>query len=49
MTRHVPTTTADRTLADIHHDIEKNIRKLETINYVYVLDEAGKLIGILSL
>jgi len=45
----VPTTTADRTLADIHHDIEKNIRKLETINYVYVLDEAGKLIGILSL
>jgi len=49
MIRNVPTTTADRTLADVQKEIKKNIKHLESINYVYVLDPEGKLEGILSL
>lgn len=49
MTTEVPLATPNQTVSELRAMILKDITKLKTINYVYVLDEAKKLLGVLSL
>ncbi len=49
MTASVPTARADQTLGEVHEQIIREMKGIETINYVYVLDGARKLIGIFSI
>lgn len=49
MTIHVPTVPPHYTLKDVKSYITKNIDSLESVNYVYVLSEKGKLLGVFSI
>ncbi|MDO8648361.1 MAG: magnesium transporter [Candidatus Peregrinibacteria bacterium] len=49
MTKRVPIVLPHQTLADVQHAIGSSIGLIETINYVYVVDEKGKLTGVLSI
>ncbi len=48
MTHKVPTARLEDKLLDVHKRIERNIKQFETVHYVYVLDNIGKLTGVLS-
>ncbi len=48
MTNKVPILTASSTLADARIFIEENIRKLDSFDYFYILDNNKKLIGVFS-
>ena len=37
------------TIAEVEKSILKNIRNLDTINYIYVIDDANKLVGVISI
>lgn len=49
MTRNVPTAWPTEKVADIRKKLFKEAQAFETLNYIYVLDQAGKLVGIVSL
>lgn len=45
----IPLAKVSDTIGDVVKTLLKNIRELETINYIYVIDEEGKLKGIMSI
>lgn len=49
MTTAVPTVRDNQTVSDIEALLLKHAYEFATISYIYVLDEAGKLIGVLSI
>jgi magnesium transporter len=49
MIENVPLASPEETILDIKKKLFKEIEKLETINYVYVVDETGKLVGVFSI
>src|SRR3989338_10097710 len=44
----VPTVGESQTLREVHDFLTKNNADFRSINYVYVLDEGKKLVGIIS-
>lgn len=48
MTTKVPVVTIGATIADAERMLLKDARKYETINYLYVINTKGKLVGVLS-
>ncbi len=49
MTANVPTAIPEERIADIRKRLFDKAEDFETLNYVYVLDREGKLVGVLSL
>jgi len=49
MISEVPVVEEDLTIAEILSEIEKKIKRFETINYIYVLDKEKRLIGVFSI
>ncbi len=49
LTRKVPTAPLDAHIGDIEKILLRDAKTLDTIHYVYVLDEKGRLKGVLSL
>ena len=49
MTDEVPIAVLDDTIGDVEKYILANVKKLESINYIYVLDKRGGLQGVLSI
>jgi magnesium transporter len=49
MTTKVPTARLDETLGEIDQRIAEDIDRLKSINYIYVLDAHGHLVGLLSM
>ncbi len=45
----VPVVSPDKKIVEVTKWLEKDIHKFESINYIYVVDGAGKLVGILSI
>ncbi|MDO8581345.1 MAG: magnesium transporter [bacterium] len=45
----IPTTTADASVADVRHLIEHAKTPWDSVNYIYVLDDTQKLIGVVSI
>ncbi|MEK7555157.1 MAG: CBS domain-containing protein [Patescibacteria group bacterium] len=48
MTESIPTVRPSATIAEAESFLLKNTAKLETINYIYVTEENGRLLGVLS-
>lgn len=48
MTNNIPICGANSSIADVSKMLFKDIDNLETINYIYVTDTKGKLVGVLS-
>ncbi len=49
MVTRVPIVDPKETMADVHTLLCKHMEGLETVNYVYAVDEWGKFIGVLSI
>ena len=49
MIANVPTALPSETIADIRNKLFKKAKDFETLNYVYILDQEGRLVGVLSL
>jgi len=49
MTSEVPIVSPENTIRTVEEYLLKNVRKLESINYVYVLSKSGLLKGVLSI
>ncbi len=45
----VPLAKVSDTISDVVKTLLKNIKELETINYIYVIDKEGKLKGVISI
>jgi len=48
MTTHVPLATPDQTIGEVQECIREHMRGIETVNYVYVVDDQRTLVGVLS-
>ena len=48
MTTQIPLTSKEKTIGEVQDLLFKKMKKLETINYIYVIDENRKLIGVFS-
>jgi len=44
----IPLAKVSDTIGDVVKALLKHIKELETINYIYVIDQEGKLKGIIS-
>lgn len=49
MTADVPTAKITETIADVEDKLIKQAAKFETLNYIYVIDDAKRLIGVFSI
>lgn len=49
MTTRYPRVQAGETVGGVHQLLKKHSHKFDTINYIYVTDDAGKLLGVQSL
>ncbi len=49
MTKNVPVVFLDATILEIEKYIFKNIKKLESINYVYIISKNNVLKGVISI
>lgn len=49
MTSNIPTIHGHAKVADVEELLLKNTKKFETINYIYVVDDKGKLTGVISI
>ncbi len=49
MTAKVPVFNKDLTIGEIYSKFQRKIRDYETINYVYIIDNDGKLAGVFSI
>ena len=45
----VPTATPEERISDIRKKLFEKAKDFETLNYIYIIDRGGKLIGVLSL
>lgn len=48
MSTQVPVVSPELTIGDVFEFLHSNVHQYETINYVYVIDESKKLVGVLS-
>lgn len=49
MIKNVPTTSYCQTISQAKKNLFNEIREMETINYIYILDKSQKLLGVISL
>ena len=49
MTVQVPLVSKERTIEEVQNLLFKKMKSFETVNYIYVVDEKGKLIGVFSI
>ncbi len=48
ITNKVPQVSSEKTVAEVKNLISSNIGNFETIDYIYILDDKSKLVGVLS-